>query len=441
MGVFFFLFPIYLCKVDNILARTDSPSFMISLAIIALSIFFLFVTPQVEDASAIIMEPGDIDQYQIDWSYDSNSSRSVGLTKPMIKIADESSHKIVGYIADENGTRLRMYNDEQVVMVKYYLGGGFVSDWEIADRPYRGYFAILIPPEFVGKVESVKIFINNHMYTVNDGTPTSSQSWVFLNSALTIYKVGSIIHLGPLTLGLEGFLHTSTPIELQDEVGSATLEQPGKFDVSVFDGIPPRFLTHLRNVTIEFSDGIPTVWYESPAASDSEGQRAITICEPSSGSTFNFGTNIVGCRATDNNGENAYSYFLIDVVPESNVISSDSLMNVQIDIVPFYMGSNIVKTTYSPLVSVALLGNGTLNIREVNQDSLHFGPNYISPSNTSTSITDINADGFDDLILKFNVIKAGLREGYHENACLRGMLDNGETLFQGCDSLKIVSSD
>lgn len=420
------------------IACTDQLMLLTIMAIAVPSIFLLLSMAELQESSAVLIEPSDAVQYQIDWNSNSNSSRSVGLIQPQIKIADESSHKIVGYIADGNGTRLRMYNNEQVVMAKYYLDEGFTSDWEIADRLYNGYFAISIPPQFIGKVESVKIFINNHQFSVNDGTSTTSQSWVFINSALTVYEEGSIIHLGPITLGLEKLFSVPIPIELDEEDSPDSLKQINKFDVNIFEKTQPRFLTSLRNINIEYQKGIPIVSYDPPIVYSSGDEWAIATCDPSSGSIFNYGANIVRCRASDSNGEIAYSYFSIEVSPKSNFDDSETI-HAGIDIVPFYVGSNIVKTRYSPLVTIALLGNATLNIREVNQASLHFGPSDASPANSS-SITDVNGDGFDDVIFKFNVINAGLGEGHHDNACITGMLDDGQTLFQGCDSVDIITS-
>jgi HYR domain-containing protein len=395
----------------------------------------LLLASEMNNAEAILIEPDESTKYQIKWTWDSNSSRYVGLIKPKIRIADESHYKIVGYVADENGTRLRMYNDEQVVMAKYYLDHGFTSDWEIADRPEKGYFAISIPPEYVGKVQSIKIFINNHQYSINDGTSTTSQSWVFINSAQHVHKLGSLIHLGPLTLGLENLPYAAIPLN-NDSYDD--LKDNDKFNVNVFDKRPPIFMTQPHNVIIRFDNGLPIVWYELPLASDYGGQTLSIVCNPPPGSIFNFGTNIVKCVASYDPDDIAYSYFAIEVAKDPNTSSSDQFMQAQIDIDPFYPGNNDVKLRYTTLVSVAIFGNMSLNLREMDQNTLHFGPNGVLPASTGSYMTDVNADGIDDLVVKFDVLEAGLYEGYSGDACLMGVLDDGKTAFEGCDFVNIM---
>jgi hypothetical protein len=115
-------------------------------------------------------------------------------------------------------------------------------------------------------------------------------------------------------------------------------------------------------------------------------------------------------------------------------------MPVQIDINPFYPGSNAVKLRYTTLVGVALLGNVSLNVQEINQDSLQFGPNgALSAAATGSYLTDVNGDGFNDLVLKFDVLKAGLYEGYRGIVCVMGLLDDGQTGFKGCDSVEVIA--
>lgn len=406
-----------------------------TLTVVVLSVFLSLLPLEADQADEILVEPDDNAKYLIQWSWDSNSSRSVGLIHSKIRITDESSYKIVGYVADEKGTRLTMYNDEQVVMTKFYLEDGFATDWSVADSPYKGYFAISIPPQFIGKVASVKIFINNHMYAVNDGTATTNESWVFTNSAYTVHKLGSLLRLGPLTLGFENLPNVAISSQSVDDI-----KEISKFDVRVFDKVEPIFLTHLRNVIIEYHDGLPLVWYEPAVRSTFEDEVPSIRCQPSPGSVFAVGTNIVRCFAAYESEQPSSSYFTIEVPQDPYATSRDEVMPVQIDINPFYPGSNAVKLRYTTLVGVALLGNVSLNVQEINQDSLQFGPNgALSAAATGSYLTDVNGDGFNDLVLKFDVLKAGLYEGYRGIVCVMGLLDDGQTGFKGCDSVEVIA--
>jgi hypothetical protein len=405
-----------------------------ALTIVVLFVFLSLLPSEADKAAEILVEPGDNAKYQIQWSWDSNSSRSVGLIHSKIRITDESSHKFVGYVADEKGTRLTMYNDEQVVMAKFYLQDGFATDWTVVDSPYKGYFAIAIPPQFVGKVQSAKIFINNHMYAVDDGTATTKESWVFTNSAYTVYKLGSLLRLGPLTLGFENLPNVAISSQSVDDI-----KENAKFDVRVFDKIEPIFLTHLRNVIIEYHDGLPLVWYEPAVRSTFEDEVPSIRCKPSPGSVFAVGNNIVKCLVAYESEQPSSSYFTIEVPQDPYATSGDDVMPVQIDINPFYPGSNAVKLRYTTLVSIAILGNVSLNVQEVNQNGLQFGPNGASSAATGSYLTDVNGDGFNDLVLKFDVLDAGLHEGYRGNVCVMGLLDDGQTGLKGCDNIEVIA--
>jgi hypothetical protein len=180
------------------------------------------------------------------------------------------------------------------------------------------------------------------------------------------------------------------------------------------------------------------VWYEPPISTDIGDGTPSTRCDPAPGSILSFGTNIIKCLAIYDSQQSAYSYFVIEVAEDPDTYSANPTMQVQINIDPFYPGQNTVQLKYTRIVSVALLGNASLNVREVNQNVLQFGPNNVLPvTSTGSYLTDVNADGFNDLILKFDVLDAGLYEGYFGNACLKGALDDGKT-FEGCDKIRVV---
>jgi hypothetical protein len=57
----------------------------------------------------------------------------------------------------------------------------------MAGRVHDGFFTIDIPQQYRA-AETVRIMIGNHEYTVNNGTPTTPQTWVFINSAMLTYR-------------------------------------------------------------------------------------------------------------------------------------------------------------------------------------------------------------------------------------------------------------
>jgi hypothetical protein len=85
---------------------------------------------------------------------------------------EQTFDRLEGYIADSNGTRLDMYDGEQVVQVHFLSNTSMVSSWVIAGRVNEVYFAIDIPERF-RDAEVVRIYVSRHMYTVDDGTRTT----------------------------------------------------------------------------------------------------------------------------------------------------------------------------------------------------------------------------------------------------------------------------
>jgi hypothetical protein len=129
-------------------------------------------------------------KYNVKWSWDSDLLRSVGRITPTIVIENQTSDRLEGYIGDINGTRLTMYDGDQVVMVRFLYDGGLTSDWIMAGKIYEGYFAIDIPEKYKD-ADTVRITIGGHHYVVDDGSLTRRQSWVFINSAWLYYNMSS----------------------------------------------------------------------------------------------------------------------------------------------------------------------------------------------------------------------------------------------------------
>ncbi|MGH9877454.1 MAG: hypothetical protein ACRD5H_07430, partial [Nitrososphaerales archaeon] len=70
----------------------------------------------------------------------------------------------------------------------------------------------------------------------------------------------------------------------------------------------------------------------------------------------------------------------------------------------------------------------------VDTTTLEFGPGGASPVQTATS--DVNGDGFLDLVSHYITQETGITPGLTE-ACLTGELTDG-TLFKACDSVRTV---
>lgn len=153
----------------------------------------IIVTSGLPAAQAVLIEPSDHWKYRVDeWIWDPDLRRSMGLIKPQIIIQNETAGRIDGYIADVNGTRLDFFKGEQFAMASFGYDNGVVSKWELADAVIDGYFTIEIPDSHK-EADFVRIYIGNNQYTVNDGTATTPQTWVFTNSARMDYRLNATV--------------------------------------------------------------------------------------------------------------------------------------------------------------------------------------------------------------------------------------------------------
>lgn len=144
------------------------------------------------EAATTVLTLEDHWKYVVTWHWDPGTFRSTGLINPKIIVANETSDKITGYIADANGTRLTMYNDEHYVMVRYTQDDGFVSKWSMAGKTHDGWFTIDIPEEF-RNAQTVGIYISNHMYSVASNDLTVAPPRIFINSARLDYRTNSTL--------------------------------------------------------------------------------------------------------------------------------------------------------------------------------------------------------------------------------------------------------
>ena len=143
--------------------------------------------------AVVLLSPEEHWKYSIDrWLWDSDRRRTYGLITPQIVIQNETADRLEGYIADVNGTRLDMYDGEQVVQIRFLSNTSAASGWELAGRVNDGYFAIDIPEKYKA-AEVVRIFIGNHRYVVLDATPATPPTEVNINSAQLYYRTNSTL--------------------------------------------------------------------------------------------------------------------------------------------------------------------------------------------------------------------------------------------------------
>lgn len=110
-----------------------------------------------------------------------------------------------------------------------------------------------------------------------------------------------------------------------------------------------------------------------------------------------------------------------------------NIRDVSIDIKP---GSdpNAINLKNMGNVPVAIMGSSELDVATINQDTVNFAG---TPKKSIRNVTsDVNGDGFPDIILHFLTQKLQLSQT-DTKACISGELQSGE-LFQGCDTVKIV---
>jgi probable HAF family extracellular repeat protein len=119
-------------------------------------------------------------------------------------------------------------------------------------------------------------------------------------------------------------------------------------------------------------------------------------------------------------------------------------LTIEIDIKP---GSrlNRVNAISRGVVPVAILGSDTFNVEDIDLTTLIFGPNGVAPRHALTDparifdhLTDVNEDGFTDLVTHYRTQGVGFVTGDAE-ACVSGELLD-ETPFEGCDNVEIFDT-
>jgi hypothetical protein len=144
----------------------------------------------IQPAHAGVITPEEHWRYNVHWYWDPEERESVGLITPTIVIENRTLDRLEGYVADANGTRLDMYDGEQVVKVRYGYDGSIVTDWELASWIHDGYFAIDIPEKHKN-ADFISLYIGNNSYTIDDGDINTRNSFVSINSIRTDFRLGS----------------------------------------------------------------------------------------------------------------------------------------------------------------------------------------------------------------------------------------------------------
>lgn len=88
------------------------------------------------------------------------------------------------------------------------------------------------------------------------------------------------------------------------------------------------------------------------------------------------------------------------------------------------------------VLPVAIMSSPTFDARAVDVKTLRFGPAGAAPLDKQPQPTDVNGDGFADLVVHFDNLRTGIPQGATQ-ACLTGILAGGVTIF-GCDQVVTV---
>ncbi len=107
---------------------------------------------------------------------------------------------------------------------------------------------------------------------------------------------------------------TTVTCQASDKAGN---KATSSFTVSVKDTTAPVIAAH-TDVTAMAMSSFAIVNYDLPTATDLVDGSVPVSCVPASGSTFNVGTTLVNCSATDGHGNTAHSAFNVNVTQSYN---------------------------------------------------------------------------------------------------------------------------
>ena len=177
---------------DVTLGRGKLHSIAAVFAAVVLAGFTAAITSSTSIAQASVITPEEHWKYNVYWYWDTDERETVGLITPSIVIENETSDRLEGYVADANGTRLEMYDGEQVVKAKYGYDEGASSEWELASWIYDGYFAIDIPEKY-RDADYIGLYVGANSYSVDDGDINTMNAWVSINSVRMDYRLDNTL--------------------------------------------------------------------------------------------------------------------------------------------------------------------------------------------------------------------------------------------------------
>ena len=120
-------------------------------------------------------------------------------------------------------------------------------------------------------------------------------------------------------------------------------------------------------------------------------------------------------------------------------LSEPERLPVAIDIKP-ETAVNTIQPFSTLDIPVAILGSADLDVRDIDLDTLAFGPKRARPlaGERRVRFQDVNADGFVDLVTTYATAKTGIAQG-DTQACLTGELREGPPI-RGCDAIATVTA-
>lgn len=304
-------------------------------------------SPIASKADSPLLSPEESAKHTVyEFYFDSRLGRNIGIIVSRIIIENETADFIQGYLADSSGNRLWMVDNVQVVLAKFVLNNTATTRWELADWVHDGFF-IIEKPDDPGIV-AVRIYIGPSNYVIDYGTPTISQSWVFINPAWTefsfSYNSGTLAQgassASPMSqnpydprtyepthctyiVDLYGVYNHCAKLFIKTEQEDKTKATSSRQEYSS-DELTPTNSTD----SVATSSGNVSIPSQPPSAIDPIERSPELQCHASSGIFFGSGVNPMTCSVEDASGNmrvRTLNITVIGTMPELTVPSDVSL--------------------------------------------------------------------------------------------------------------------
>lgn len=126
--------------------------------------------------------------------------------------------------------------------------------------------------------------------------------------------------------------------------------------------------------------------------------------------------------------------------PAFTTVTISPIPRLGIDILPGVYPNEINTNRDKETISVAILGSDTVDVSEIDQDAISFGPNAASAK--YFEVKDADADGLVDLVGYFNIGDLGLNSSTTESCLTASILLSSKTIsVSDCDSVKIINKN